>query len=170
MPSILTLLPFDVTLTPPEILAWGQVGWQRQYLSVCRGTPDKHGFEGDGWDIHIEGACAECAVAKVLGRYVAPTIDAFKRGGDVGLHQVRRRSKAHYDLLIRPEDVAKYSPDTIFVHVLGKCPTYTIVGWMRLRDTQREEWEQTYGGRPAAWFVPQKELKRTIHELLRGVW
>jgi hypothetical protein len=169
MPSILTRLPIVVTLTPPEIRAWGSVGFERQYLSVCRGTPDKHGYDGDGWDIHIEAACAECAVSKALGRYVSPTIDTFKKGGDIGPHQVRRRSRADYELLVRPDDVAKYSPDTIFILVTGRCPTYTIVGWMRLCNTQQREMK-SYGGRPLAWFVPQKELHTTVYELLRGVW
>lgn len=159
-------LPVFIRLTTAEILSAGTVGFYRQLWCVSRGMPDSHGFDGDGWDIHIEGACAECAVAKALSRYWLPTINVFKEGGDVGPYQVRRRSKLHYDLLVRPADVAKYAPETIFFHVVGRCPTYKIVGWMRLGDTQKDEWVQEYGGRPPAWFVPEAALSTSIEGLM----
>jgi hypothetical protein len=76
--------------------------------------------------------------------------------------EVRTRSESDYDLIIRDNDKL----DSIYVLVVGQCPTYRVIGWMRGRDGRRPEYEQTYGNRPRAYFVPQAALKPI--EELRG--
>jgi hypothetical protein len=145
----------DVCLTQSELLLGATIGAQRQIEALCQGRPDKHGFNGDdAWTVHIEGACGELAVAKVLDRYWAGTVNTFKLGGDVGQLQVRTRSKNHYDLLVRDDD----KDDDIFVLVVGRAPQYRVVGWIRGKDAKCATFQQLYGSRPLAYFVPQTVL------------
>lgn len=146
-----------VTLSESELMLGAQIGVQRQIEALLAGRPDRHGFNGaDGWSVHVEGACGELAVAKVLDRYWAGTLNTFKSGGDVGALQVRTRSKAHYDLLIRSDD----RDEDLFILVTGRAPTYTVVGYIRGAEGKKPEYLQTHGNRPAAYFVPQAALTR----------
>lgn len=72
----------------------------------------------------------------------------------MGALQIRTRDKPDYDLLIRPDA----SPDDVYVLVTGRAPRFNVVGWIVARDAMRPEWSQTYGSRPAAYFVPQEAL------------
>jgi len=128
---------------------------RRQIEALRQHRPDRHGFDGeDGWTIHIEGAAGEMAVAKLRNRYWNGSVNTFKTGGDVGAVQVRTRSKAHYDLIVRDDD----RNDDAFFLVIGSIPVFDVVGWIKGRDAKRPEWLQTYGERPPAYFVPQSAL------------
>lgn len=146
----------EIALDWYEVHLAAVVGTRRQIEALRNGNPDKHGYEGSGWELHIEGAAAELALAKVLGRYWNGAINTFKDGGDVGpTLQVRLRTKHYYDLLIRPDD-----PDEkAFVLVTGTCPEFRVHGWMWGADAKRQEWLQTHGNRPAAYFVPKDALR-----------
>lgn len=146
----------EIELTWAEIEMAAGVGIRRQIDALRRGLPDKHGYEGDGWSNHIEGAMGEICVAKALGRYWNGSIGTFKQGGDVGQIQVRTRSKLDYDLIIRPDD----RDFDWFVLVLGSCPRYWVVGYMQGREAKQAEWLKEHGGRPPAFFVPQGALTR----------
>lgn len=95
-----------VELTTPEFLNAINIGVIRQCSSLKKGLRDSHGAKSDnGWDMHIEGACGEAAVAKALNVFWSGTVDTFKRGGDVGNKiQVRTRSKSYYELIVRKDD------------------------------------------------------------------
>jgi len=149
-----------VTLTSFEIFQAAMIGAKRNIEAKVRRLPDRHGFTGSGWDAHIEGACGEIAVAKFLGLYWGGSVNTFKTGGDVSGLEVRTRSESHYDLIIRDND----PPDSIYILVIGQCPTYQVVGWVRGREGKRAEYRKTHGGRPGAYFVPQSAL-RPIEEL-----
>jgi hypothetical protein len=146
-------------MTTPIQLTWheaamaSEVGRLRQLVSVKAGRLDQHGFAGDGWSEHIEGACGEQAVAKALNVYWDGSIDSFKRDDLPGL-QVRTRSRHDWDLIVRPND-----PDqAVFVLVTGRCPSYLVQGWIRGCDAKRPDWLKNHGGRPAAYFVPRTAL------------
>jgi hypothetical protein len=47
----------------------------------------------------------------------------------------------------------------VFVLVTGTPTRLTVHGWIRGAEAQRDEWRQTHGNRPAAWFVPQDALR-----------
>mgnify|MGYP006300474069 CR=1 FL=1 len=79
----------------------------------------------------------------------------FKTGGDVGEIQVRTRSRHDYELLIRPQD----RDEDTFVLLTGVAPSFRAHGWIQGQDAKKKEWLQTYGGRPPAYFVPQKDLR-----------
>jgi hypothetical protein len=145
-----------VTLARHEIELAAGVGLRRQIEALLAGRPDRHGFEGSGWDVHVEGACGELAVARFLGRYWDGSNGTYRSRPDVGRVEVRTRSSHSYDLIVREDD----SPDTAYVLVTGSCPRYWVRGWIRARDARRDEWLQTHGGRPPAWFVPASALSR----------
>lgn len=144
----------EVQLNEFELAAGAQTGVRRQIEALFMGLPDKHGFEGLGWDVHVEGALGELAFAKAFGRYPGFTVNTYRDGGDVGPYEVRTRSKHHYDLLIRPND----KDGSYYVLVTGVAPTYRIHGYVLGGDAKRPEWLHGYGGRPEAYFVPKESL------------
>jgi len=151
----------QVELTWYEILFAATVGIRRNVAAMSKRLPDRYGFNSEtGWQVHIEGACGEMAFAKCSGLYWSASINTFKNGGDVGNIQVRTRSRADYDLIVRPDE----RDDDKFVLVTGTAPSYQVVGWIRGGDAKRETWKQTYGNRPPAFFVPKHEL-RPIEEI-----
>lgn len=141
-----------------------EIGRLRQLSSVRHGRKDQHGFKGEGWNEHIEGACGELAVAKALNLYWNGSIDTFKENDLPGL-QIRTRSKHDYDLIVRPDD----SNESKWVLVTGRCPEYDVRGWIQGIDAKKPEWQQTYGNRPAAFFVPAAALNpiETIIEVIK---
>ncbi|VIO80084.1 hypothetical protein [Bradyrhizobium ivorense] len=143
-----------VELSLHEVLMAAEVGLMRQIAAIKRKLPDRNGFEGAGWNVHIEGACGELAVAKALGLYWTGSVNSFKCGGDVGAIQVRTRSRADYELIIRDDD----RDEDVFVLVTGRCPTYEVIGKIIGRKGKRDEWRRCHGGRQAAWFVPHAAL------------
>ena len=145
----------EVTLNWAEMYIATGIGRIRQLEAMKKGLPDKYGFIGDGWSIHIEGACGELAVAKVLNVYWGGTVNTFKTKADVGKLEVRTRSRHDYDLLVRPDD----KDTSVFIHVTGKAPNFQIHGWMLGKDAKQEKWMQNYGGRDSAYFVPFAELQ-----------
>ena len=151
-------------MTHPITLSWheaamaSEVGRLRQLASVKAGRQDQHGFSGDGWSEHIEGACGEAAVAKALNIFWDGSIDAFSRDDLPGL-QVRTRSQHDWDLIVRPHD----ADQAIWVLVTGRCPSYLVHGWIYGHEAKAPAWLRTYGGRPPAYFVP----KAALHDLGR---
>lgn len=149
----------DVTLTWHEAAMASHVGWMRQLSAVKAGKHDCHGYSGDGWSEHIEGACGEMAVAKMLGIFWDGSVNTWKANDLPGL-QIRTRSKHDYELLVRPSD----ADETPWVLVTGRCPHYRIRGYLYGREAKRSEWLRDHGGRPPAYFVPHSHL-RSVREL-----
>lgn len=132
------------------------VGVRRQLSAVRANLPDKHGINPeDGWSVQIEGALAEQAVAKFLGRYWDGSVDTFRSMPDLGDFEIRRRSKHSYDLIIRKDD----DPGKVYILVTGCAPDFWVRGWLRGRDAQCEDWWKDHGNREWAWFVPVSELR-----------
>jgi hypothetical protein len=143
-----------VKLTWYEAAMASNIGLLRQLSSIKTGRVDQHGFNGIGWDVHIEGACGELAVAKLLSCYWDGSVDTFKTPDISGNLQVRTRSNHTFDLLVRPND----NPLDIYCLVTGKCPEFRVHGWIQGLHAQKPEWKKNHGGRPPAWFVPQTAL------------
>lgn len=149
----------EITLSWHEAAMASEVGRLRQLASVKAGRVDQHGFIGDGWSEHIEGACGELAVAKALNVYWDGSVDAFKRDDLPGL-QIRTRSQHAWDLIVRPNDADR----SAWMLVTGRCPSYVVRGWIYGHEAKRPDWLRTHGGRPPAYFVPSVSL-RPIAEL-----
>lgn len=104
------------------------------------------------WDIDIEGAMAEMAVAKATGMYFEPELDKFG-DADVGQLHVRHTVLPDGCLIIRPED-----PEGRYCLVTGQLGRYRIVGCIDSLEARQDIWMRAPQGRPAAWFVPQSAL------------
>ena len=145
----------EVTLSWYEAAMGSSIGSLRQLSAVKAGKQDCHGYDGEGWSEHIEGACGEIAVAKLLGIFWDGSVNTWKANDLPGLG-VRTRSRHDYDLIVRPSDDDHAS----WVLVTGRCPHYRVHGWITGVDAKRPEFLKNYGGRPAAYFVPASELRR----------
>jgi hypothetical protein len=143
----------EVTLHTFEVKMGAAVGMDRHIAALDRRLPDRHGFTGDGWKVHVEGALGELAVAKALNRFWNGSVNTFK-GGDLGRLQVRTRSRHDYDLIVRDSD----ADDEYFMLVTGQCPSYQVHGYIKGADAKQPQWLQTHGDRPAAWFIPKDAL------------
>lgn len=145
-----------VILSWPECAMASDVGRMRQLAAVKDGRADSHGFDGDGWSEHIEGACGECATAKHLNVYWDGSVNTFS-SPDVGKYHVRTRSKHNYELIVRPKD--GHEDEDVFICVTGRCPEYWVRGWIKAKDAKKPEYLNDHGGRPAAYFVPHAALR-----------
>lgn len=143
-----------VVLTIGEMHLAAENGTLRVIESIKKGLKDRHGFEGPGWDINVEGAAGEIAAAKALGTYWGGTVNTFKTVGDVGALEVRTRSKDYYELIVREGD----NSDAVFILVTGRAPTFNVVGWIKASDAKQKKFSKRHGGRPPAYFVPHDDL------------
>ena len=144
-----------VTLTENYRSMGEHLGHVRQDEAHRMRLRDKHGFNGDGLNVHVEGAMGEIAAAEVLGVFFKETVNSFK-DADLPHVQVRTRSKHHYDLNIRPGDGTNY----FYVLVTGAEGRYCVRGWIWGREAKENDaWYQDIGNaRPMAWWVPQTAL------------
>ena len=145
-----------VTLNSYELAQAGTTGLLRNIAALKRGYKNKN--ETANWQNHVEGACGEVAVAKLLGKYWGGSINTFKEGGDLDATgwEVRTRSSHHYDLIIRKDD----ADDRVFILVTGNAPNYQVHGWILAADGKQPKWLKDYGGHGDAYFVPKDALRR----------
>ena len=131
-------------------------GTARRTAHMFKHEPDgnRRGLKAKNlWDIDLEGAGGECAVAKLLDRYwTGERIDA-----DVGDNvQVRTSRLASASLLVYTDD----PDDHYFVLVTGHAPDYMVVGWIIGQDAKRAEWFRSLKpGREPCYCVPQGALR-----------
>jgi hypothetical protein len=146
-----------VDLSLAEMINGAIVGAIRHFESTQKGHRPNHGFdpENSALSIHIEGACGEIAVAKSRNMYFSGSVGTFK-GADLGkLVQVRTRSRHEFDLIVRSDDADTHA----FVLVTGVAPRYCVRGWIYGHEAKLDKYLRCYGNRPAAYFVPQSDLR-----------
>ena len=143
-----------VRLTIAEILEASLAGAMRhvENLRDKRRLTSHSKPTGNDWQTHIEGACAERALAKHLGRYWSGKGDWTQ--ADVGGEIDCRHSQAGQCLILHDRD-----PDERAVWFLtGLNGVYIIHGWIKAEDgKQAGFWRDT--GRPA-YFVPREFLTK----------
>ncbi len=147
-----------LTLSYAEMWQAASVGIMRQIGNLKRNRKPRHGCRADDvWNIHIEGACAEFAVAKVMGHFWSGAIDDLG-ADDAGPLQVRHTPLVEGRLIIHPTD----RDDRAYVLVRGAAPCMEIAGWIMGADAKRQEWwDDPTGGRPA-FFVPASALHSMV--------
>jgi hypothetical protein len=145
-----------VTLTPYELRMAATVGVNRRIDSIAKGVKDQIPLESiPRWEIDVEGACAEVAVAKALGLFWDGSVGTFRRPDLHGRIQVRLcRNRRYPSLVVRPKD----NDSDIFVLVLGSAPNYEIVGMIEGGRAKRGQWLKSVSGREPAYFVPGEDL------------
>jgi len=142
------------TLTTAEFLEAAIVGTLRQVINKSKGVPDRYGFEGDAWGVHIEGACAEKLVARETGSYWIGALNQKDSGADVGPYGVRHTPLPGGSLILHPAD----EDNQTFFLVVGLAPEQRIVGSIDGGSGKSGEFWRT-DVRTPAFFVPQSALE-----------
>ncbi len=146
----------EIKLTPAEMLFAAEAGCMRQIENLAKGRQDYHGADrSNGWQMHIEGALCEMAVAKARNIYWHGK--GQFRGDDAGTIQVRGTTHPNGCLLLHKDD----ADHDQFWLVTGRGSGYWVRGWMMGHQGKQEKyWDDPKGGR-ACYFVPQEDLKRS---------
>ena len=144
----------DVRLTNFEILDAATVGVQRSIQNMHNGAQPRYGAgTANDWQLSIEGALGEKALAKYLGVYWAGK--GVIGSPDVGEHDVRTSTHSDGRLIVHQEDNAQR-----FIWLLtGSHGEYIVRGGILAKDAKQRRWwcDPSGKGRPA-YFVPQERL------------
>jgi hypothetical protein len=143
-----------VKLTLCEMLMACVVGITRNLHNIKDKTPHAYGAnDSNNWQINIEGALAECALAKALNVFWS---SGKKRAPDVGIDDCRCTPCESGHLIIHREDDSKRK----YYLLTGRNGKYNIRGWMRGEDAQDEKyWGDKANNNRPAFFVPQSDLR-----------
>ena len=142
-----------IILSSAEIMIASQVGIMRQIEDIKAKKRPVSGEKPElAWQLHIEGALTECAMAKYLNVYWSKQSWPHP---DVGNIDVRSTHWEHGDLRIEPKD----DNDRKFYLLTGLNGTYTMRGWMYAETAKQEKYLKTYDKeREMKYFVPQSDL------------
>jgi len=156
-------------LTPGEMIVATMIGTMRRSYAVEHGVKDAHRFNGDGYQIDIEGARAEMITAKLLNLYWSGALHLSKPKnalcGDVGNIEVRlamfdfklhagdeidKQMVKRCHLLLHETD--KQKGPLPFVLVVGCNGHYVLAGWI-----------DGIAGTDARWFGDPFDTKRPAY-------
>lgn len=143
-----------VELTTWEILTAGLAGLMRVVENIKLRRKNRWGETDIGnWERHIEGALAECALAKHNGAYWRGKGEL--RGSDVGARdEVRATWRENGHLILHPDD----KDDSRYWLLVGLNGRYEIKGWILGSVGKNQKyWHDIGNGRPCYW-VPQNHL------------
>lgn len=148
-----------VTLNFEEAHAAAIVGLRRELKNQWQQAPDltpPPAGERDGYANHIRGAMAEMAVAKWLGRWWGGLVtDARERAVDVGRDIETRHAKAGGPFYVKARDTDRAGETLVrLVWVTGGPAAFRLVGWARVSDCKRKEWEAF----PGVYAVPANRI------------
>lgn len=151
-----------VTLTEWEYKHCVNVATTRMSVSIGKNITDIAYSEGvkdynERLLIDIRGACGELAVAKMLNKYWAPSVNTFHNVPDIQPNiEVRTTERPDGSLIVRDND----PEDRYYVLVVGVPPTMDVRGFIRGSEAKRDEFLRNPGGRRRSWFVPQSSLQQ----------
>lgn len=142
-----------IEFNPTEFTHVALAGFLRQCENINKKRPEAYGQATYGFDIHIQGALAEAAVAKFLDKFWGP---GKLRATDVGQYQVRSTPNKPPYLCLHPND----SNDAVFILVLVRGVRAALMGWTTGREGKKQEYwgDKWKTNRPAYW-VPHIDLK-----------
>jgi hypothetical protein len=144
-----------IILDGSEMMLAASAGVMRRIenLKKTGRSGEPYGFdENVSWQIDIEGAMGEFALAKHLGVFWH---GKGKIGGwDVGTCDARTTRHSHGSLIIHPQD---RDEKTVWL-LTGQNGKYIVRGFIKAGDAKQQKyWKDPLGGMPA-FFVPQSDL------------
>lgn len=150
--------PVVVQLAWHELYVCATVAAVRMIGNMQRRVRAKHGApDVDGrYELDFFGCCGELALSKHTNLFWSGAIPDITIP-DVGYcMDSRAGSKAHFCLVLHPDDVDDRPYVLTLVHAL---PRVTLAGWMFARDgKQQRHWRAERPGSPS-FFVPQADLR-----------
>lgn len=157
----------DVSLTPDEVYAQCAVATHRRITSMFGRKKAQHYECPDNteWSTEIESCGAEMSFAKFKNWYWSGAEwNGRVAESDVSGVQVRHTHYRSGCLVLYPAD----RDDQRFVLVIGRCPNYTVVGWIwGVAGKKKEFWKSD--ARSPAWFVPQTVLHEFAGEAKKQI-
>jgi len=144
-----------VKLDAYEMLNSGYIGLRRNLEALVRGRSPRFAerYPGELWAYHVQGAMAEQAFCKAMGRYWGGGINTF-HVSDVEGCDVDVRWSNGPTLKVRADDRGR------IVKMRGVAPEFEVVGWIEASEAKRPEWLADPGNRGApAYFVPDDRLQ-----------
>lgn len=151
-------MAIDVKLSTSELFSAASVGVLRRLQSISKGYNKNVHAEKSDWATDIDGAAAEMAVSRALGRYWSCHADNLHGDDVLGGIQVRSTTHPNGRLIVRKRDEA-HADDT-FVLVITSPPVFRIVGAMRGRDAMTRDFYKPADERGGeCWWVPQDRLR-----------
>lgn len=143
----------NVTLTYAEIFQAANAGVMRRIQRLRSKIPNPKGYPaGNEWQMFIDGALAECALAKCLGKYWEGCGEI--NGVDVGDVDVRSTKYENGMLIIHKTD----DPNRKYYLLTGSEGKYTVRGWLWGYEAQQEKYYTSKSDRPPEFYVPQSDL------------
>ena len=137
-------------------------GCMRHIRSIKTQLPDMYGAsKGIGFQMDIDGAVGELALAKHLGVYWTGSSGEGPGPGDVGDYEVRTTTHAKGRLIVHKRD----GDDLKFILARIDYPasTVSLVGWRLGRNAKDEKyWSDPSNSGRHAYFVDELEDMETL--------
>lgn len=150
-----------IELSRHEILAAAIGGCQRRVASMEISRPQFYGAEerNNHWQIDVQGAIAEFAVAKAFDKYWQPATDKSLKSlpGDVGFYQIRSTAHKTGQLIVHEAD----ADDVPFILAIVAEPHVKLAGYLYGAEAKALGEKRKYGD----MWVPQNKL-RSVTELI----
>jgi hypothetical protein len=143
-----------ITLNPDEIQYGANVGIMRSMDSIRGGFNKPSFYQKRDWNVDIEGALAEMAMAKMLNVYWDGHIKSFKNADIDGQFQIKSTNHRNGSLVFRPADKEVYT----YILVITDCPHYTIVGGISGRRAVKFPLKPADSKGPEARWISQNDL------------
>ena len=151
--------PIEIVLTNSELFSAASVGVLRRLQSISKGYDKNVHAQISNWATDIDGAAAEMAVSRVLGRYWSCHANNLHGDDVMGGIQVRSTTWPSGKLILRKRD-QQHAKDT-FVLVITTPPVFKIVGAIRGSAAMVPEYFQPANDKGGeGWWVPQDRLER----------
>ena len=150
-----------IELSRHELLSAAVGGCQRRVTSMEVARPQFYGADerNNYWQIDIQGAIAEYAVAKAFDKYWEPATDKSLKSlpGDVGFYQIRSTAHKTGQLIVHKAD----ADDVPFILAIVSEPYVKLAGYLYGGEAKEIGEQRKYG---CSW-VPQDKL-RSVTELI----
>jgi hypothetical protein len=143
-----------IELTLDEVYYGANVGVMRSMDSIRGGFNKPSFYKARDWNIDIDGALAEMAVAKMLNEYWGGHIKSFKNADVSDQFQIRSTNYKNGKLVFREADKEDY----IYILVITDCPFYTVVGGISGKRAVTFPIQPADHRGPEARWIPQSDL------------
>ena len=144
-----------ITLTASEMMLAAQAGVMRTVENLVRGAQGNHGASVGDWSMSIEGALAEWAASKALGKHWPGK--GQMRGDDIGGLQIRSTPHMGGSLILHKGD----RDEDIFILMIGAASEWHPAGWIRGKTGKKEQYWRT-DVRAPCFMVPQESLEDMV--------